>query len=97
MAGLYIPDIEIAGPRGGAEFAVVYEARISIWDDGRMTLEFPGGEDDLSFDLLPVPDHGRLIDADALAEARPYIYSRIMKVNLDLAPTVIPADEEGEG
>ena len=43
---------------------------------------------------LPVP-HGRLIDADALIAAHKEVCSRSMKFNLDLAPTIIEA-EEGE-
>ena len=45
--------------------------------------------------LVPVPPHGRMIDADALIEAHEQVCSRSMKFNLDLAPTIIPA-EEGE-
>lgn len=45
--------------------------------------------------LIPVPPHGRLIDADALIAAHEQVCSRSMKFNLDLAPTIIPA-EEGE-
>ncbi len=45
--------------------------------------------------LVPVPPHGRLIDADALIAAHEQVCSRSMKFNLDLAPTVIEA-EEGE-
>lgn len=57
--------------------------------------------------LVPVPEHGRLIDADALGtpgtieedtlwrgriETEVYLASTIYN-----APTVIPADKEGEG
>ena len=46
--------------------------------------------------LVEVPSHGRLIDADALIAAHKEVCSRSMKFNLDLAPTVIPTNEEGE-
>ena len=42
---------------------------------------------------VPVPPHGRLIDADALCASHKEVCSRSMKFNLDLAPTIIPADE----
>ena len=45
--------------------------------------------------LIPVPPHGRLIDADALIAAHEQVCSLSMKFNLDLAPTIIEA-EEGE-
>ena len=44
---------------------------------------------------VPKRPHGRLIDADALIAAHEQVCSRSMKFNLDLAPTIIPA-EEGE-
>ena len=43
--------------------------------------------------LVPVPPHGRLIDADALIAAHKDVCSRSMKFNLDLAPTIIEADK----
>lgn len=43
--------------------------------------------------LIVVPPHGRLIDADALIAAHKDVCSRSMKFNLDLAPTIIEADE----
>jgi len=46
--------------------------------------------------LVPVPPHGRLIDADALCATHKEVCSRSMKFNLDLAPTIIPASEEAE-
>lgn len=66
--------------------------------------------------LVPVPEHGRLIDADALMK----ILSKVIDINasieqrneatdqerrclwwfeqqIGIAPTIIPADKEGEG
>ena len=46
--------------------------------------------------LIEVPEpHGRLIDADALCASHKEVCSRSMKFNLDLAPTIVPASEEG--
>lgn len=64
------------------------------------------------FIYIPVPDHGRLIDADALKakqqeDADLFIGSRVdierrdealnAVANIVNAPTIIPADKEGEG
>ena len=53
------------------------------------------------FELIPVPPHGRLIDADAICadidEKRPgrsYEDAWALTV-IDAAPTIIPASEEG--
>lgn len=63
--------------------------------------------------LVPVPDHGRLIDADALSEIIieqetneynithfPKSWARAMCAFEDIvldSPTIIPGDKEGEG
>lgn len=57
--------------------------------------------------LIPVPDHGRLIDADALMEYKSWVvdaWSQSMSMRTEAvnvmdivnAPTIIPADKEGE-
>lgn len=52
--------------------------------------------------LIPVPDHGRLIDADALIadSNRRYDYMSdeeyVLVRTIEDAPTVIPADKDGE-
>ena len=48
--------------------------------------------------LIPVPDHGRLIDADALKKDLTKFYDGIVTAKrlIDEQPTIIPA-EEGEG
>jgi hypothetical protein len=50
-------------------------------------------------EAVPVPPHGRLIDADALKVRMPtigdeYLYAREM---IDEAPTIIEAEEEDNG
>ena len=44
--------------------------------------------------LVPVPPHGRLIDADAMMKLLPPLYQSVIDA-LNNAPTIIPA-EEGE-
>lgn len=49
--------------------------------------------------LVIVPPHGRLIDADALMENAQYKGTHDIVTAWDIvnAPTIIPADKEGEG
>jgi len=47
--------------------------------------------------LVPVPDHGRLVDADALMENAQYKGTHDILTAWDVvaAPTIIPADKDG--
>ena len=51
-------------------------------------------------EAIPVPDHGRLIDADALLNSIAEEYKRyesvkiISRIELETAKTIIPADKE---
>lgn len=54
--------------------------------------------------LVSVPEHGRLIDADALLKHKGNCYDAdghllyaVGTGNILCAPTIIPADKEGEG
>lgn len=49
----------------------------------------------LAITAVPVPPHGRLIDADALAAKCDEPYWCVWRSDIDDAPTIIPA-EEGE-
>lgn len=44
--------------------------------------------------LVPIPDHGDLIDADALCEG--LASNHPVVIHAKCAPTIIPADKEGE-
>ena len=82
-------------PKPGAYFC-----ELGVLDENTavLTINTPIDESQRSYRLIPVPEHGRLIDADALGEF-PY--------NMDFcdggeadewirnAPTIIPADKEG--
>lgn len=59
----------------------------------------PGGNKDSRHEdcpLIPVPPHGRLIDADILAAKCDDPYWCVWLSDIDDAPTIIPASEEGE-
>ena len=55
--------------------------------------------------IVLVPDHGRLVDADAAydkiaeeagEEAGNYVDMDVVGIGLEYTPTIIPADKEGE-
>ena len=87
-------DILIRGmemPQTGAERCIV------IHGDGRITT-FVGAPIDYA-KAIPVPEHGRLIDADALLSdvrqnSASYFADDFAHEWVDVAPTVIPASEE---
>ena len=96
MSGIYIPNAQI--PQFGH--------RISVLSDGHAYYEdMKNPYLDLG-EIVPVPDHGRLIDADALAglfrakvageKGLGPLMVNLAALCIDNAPTIIPADKEGE-
>ena len=92
--GLYIPDLRL--PADGD-----FELWIAVRKDGSFTYNVRGGWQDGKQKAVPVPPHGRLIDADALTistavplDEKPYQYDHID--NIKAAPTIIPASEKEE-
>ncbi len=53
------------------------------------------------YEAVPVPDHGRLIDADAFVPSDGYLFSDgrlyVSTKSVNEAPTIIPADKERNG
>ena len=86
MNGIYIKGISM--PNGGTlKIEIGYDADgypIAICDDKNV------------YDVIPVPPHGRLIDADVLeAEFKKLLVQDNWYYNaLHHAPTIIPADKE---
>ena len=70
---------------------------IDIFPDGRVA-----GHYDCTIDwakAIPVPPHGRLGDLDALIEAYDFVHvgpPGMARTLMAEAPTIIPADKEGE-
>lgn len=98
MSGVYIKNMEMPKScykcplrrRNGMDIVCpVAHERFSVADAN--ILEYRLG----NCPLVPVPEHGRLIDADALSNS---ITGAIYHSDLRAAPTIIPADpaEEGE-
>ena len=89
---IYIRGMEM--PKDGT-FNIVY-----IYSDGHVAMPFWGKGMQIVQDIeaVPVPEHGRLVDADALYP----IYADLLdggdvkavvpKIVIDTSPTVIPAD-----
>ena len=93
--GVYLPNVDM--PKGDKTLTIQICPDGSIWQQYRGTV--PNAK------AVPVPEHGRLIDADALREDWPengeneYVYdTNAFLDSLDDAPTIIPAEpvEEGE-
>lgn len=71
---------------------------VHIYSDGRVSMPVWGKGMQIAqgVNAVPVPHHGRLIDADALKIMMPtigdeYLYAREM---IEEAPTIIEAEEE---
>lgn len=84
MSGIYIPGAKI--PNGD------YVRVLMLHKDGTCV----DGIGNV-FKVIPIPPHGRLIDADAVSlEGGPYEYDEWCKWALEQyqdAPTIIPAEE----
>ena len=99
MAGLYIRNVKLPE----SAFNTLY---LAVHQDG--TVEYDGGPYGWQTTrATPVPDHGRLVDADALV-LKGYALSVIRSgsygtwrddvplIDTDAAPTIIPADKDGD-
>ena len=86
MSGIYIPNAQI--PQFGH--------RISVLSDGHAYYEdMKNPYLDLG-EIVPVPDHGRLVDADALVKENAMAWGTEDVIRIAKAPTIISADKEGE-
>ena len=103
--GVYISNMEM--PKAGA-----YICELGVLDENTavLTINTPIDEPQKSYTLVPVPQHGRLIDEESICGQlrplieNPYCYNRLQIISETLAhclqiisdvPTIIPA-EEGE-
>ena len=101
MAGVYIPGMEMPTRcedcfcyRHNAEYDYAYcnISSVNVLGHGNARL--------VGCPLIPVPDHGRLIDKDALLDNCHIHWSQttsescIPVDDVDDAPTIIPADKE---
>jgi len=99
MSGIYIPDVGLPQDRD-------FELWIAVKKDGTFSYNVSGGWHNSDRVAIPVPEHGRLVDADTLdktmqfiGEAEAQIYrgqswgfaTKCRRALCD-APTIIPAD-----
>lgn len=102
MSGIYIPGL--AMPERG------HTVTLTITGGGKAVVQYYDCKPQLTVPIMykavPVPERGRLIDADALMERFSYspgdtaedrIWIRAARRIIIEAPTIIPADKEGEG
>ena len=85
MSGLYLPGMEM--PNKGE-----YSATFQVYADGSATLYL--WYEDVAHEAIPVPPHGRLIDADALCDG--LVSNNPIVIYAGCAPTIIPADPAEE-
>jgi hypothetical protein len=97
--GVYIKDIEM--PKD-------CDALLHIRPDGRAVLyPFNGTDEPREFTAVPVPPHGRCVDADRMLADNEIYYNQLgrpdgavgaryqsVKRSIELASTIIPAEEE---
>ena len=81
MSGLYIPGLDIPNKKHGAVFI--------LYPDG--TVAYDGVA---MYKAIPVPDHGRLIDGDRLADGCDEPYWCRWLSEIEDAPTIIPGEEK---
>lgn len=93
MSGIYIP-----GERIPDTLTAFW-----IFPDGYVRVFGKNGDEIRGREAIPVPDHGRLIDGDVLRTdwlengENEYVYdTNSFLDSIDSAPTIIPADKEGE-
>lgn len=91
MSGIYIPDMEIPSEQYG-------KMVITLYPNGHVA-EYVGDMGRV-WEAISVPNHGRLIDADALMKkGMPLSFSVqrwVQEVDIACAPAIIPADKEVE-
>lgn len=86
----------------GMEMPKALGKTITIYPNGmvRVWVNNKGSGELLEQRAIPVPGHGRLVDADALIKKIPVVSYEIyenIRTLLESAPTIIPADDkEGE-
>lgn len=105
MSGIYIKGIECPKPKL-ADMATVYDAYILVSPNGHaaIVVDNEDGLDSTEYPLIPVPDHGDLIDRGyAIATAcsglittedgERWIRVEEVRESIKAAPTIIPADK----
>ena len=89
MSGIYIPGMEM--PADSRPTWIILHSDGTV-DYNEVSQSNPVGWNTLIQAAIPVPDHGRLIDADGLKERiRGRLFEDEFSFEIDCAPTIIPA------
>ena len=95
MSGIYIKGMEM--PKCHFKTSESYNVHgfWIVYPDGTSKLRIFVGNDLWECGAIPVPDHGRLIDADALVHSHCHApsFPNLCKA-INAAPVIIPADKE---
>lgn len=88
MAGIYIPDMEMPVGHNESSFGIDADGHplLAVYTEKNTEPKI--------YYIIPVPDHGRLGDLDALADKCDAPYWCVWLSDIDDAPTVIPSDKE---
>lgn len=87
--GIYIKGIEM--PKDGE-----HPYWVTIHSDGTVEYNENKGQGWQTSEAIPVPDHGRLVDADALVKDNAMAWGTDDIIRIAKAPIIVPADKEGE-
>ena len=92
MSGVYIKGMEMPDKCGHCRFATAFECEVTK----NFITTFKVRQVDCP--LVPIPPHGRLIDADEIdyyeVERNGEKHYMVWKPHIDGLPTIIPADKE---
>ena len=99
MAGIYIPSMVMPQYCGDCPMC---DLNWELCRSTRKEIENVYADDGVAVfcPLVPVPDHGRLIDADALIEQKEWAFDGVGQTEMVNvaeivnAPTILPADKE---
>lgn len=112
MSGIYIPGMEMPTmPENIKQAEKVPYIDVRIFADGSAVTSKGERPYYTEYEAVPVPSHGRMVDADAIMARLNENGKRVFGVDgipecsarsvvadyVESAPTIIPADKEGEG
>lgn len=88
--GIYIPGMEMPVGHNESSFGIDADGNplLAVYTEKNTEPEI--------YYIIPVPDHGRLGDLDALADKCDDPYWCVWLSDIEDAPTVIPTDKEAE-
>ena len=88
MSGVYIPSMEIPVGHNEATFGIDADgySLLAVYTEKNPESEI--------YYIVPVPDHGRLIDADVLVKENTMAWGTEDIIRIAKAPIIIPADKE---